>query len=329
MTQMWLYDRQGTRRPVPPEIAHDPRAALAAARERGAFLWVGLSNPSLNDIAPFVEAFELHPLAVSDVVTGNQQPKAQSFQSHLFLSVWSVSDRLLARPGEVSELFMFVADDLLLTVVRQEGRATVDLQEMMTSTFASKQDGAIGALYSIMACISQQYAALAGVIETELERLETEVFDAGTTDNAAQIYRLRQQIGRLHRAVSGLARSLATSQEHLGEVIGNHPQLRPYIANLLDDIIATGEIISDQSSALDSVISSHENNVSSQQNIDNRKISAVAALLSVPAVLAGLAGMNFKNLPGETWGYGWEALLALIVIIDTAMFLNFKRRNWL
>jgi magnesium transporter len=69
--------------------------------------------------------------------------------------------------------------------------------------------------------------------------------------------------------------------------------------------------------------------VSSQQNIDNRKISAVAALLSVPAVLAGLAGMNFKNLPGASWDYGWEALVALILIIDTAMFLNFKRRNWL
>jgi magnesium transporter len=329
MTQMQLFDSQGNPRPLPPEYAEDPHGALAAAKGSEGFLWIGLSNPNLNDIAPFAEAFELHPLAVSDVVTGNQQPKAQNYPTHLFVSLWCVSDRLLANPGDLNELFLFVSDDLLLTVVRHESRATVDLQEMMTSTRGPIHEGSFGALYTVMACISQQYAALAGVIETELERLESEVFDAGTTDNAQRIYRLRQQIGRLHRAVSGLARSLATSKEHLGEVISDHPQLQPYTANLLDDIIATGEIISDQSSALDSVISSHENNVSSQQNIDTRKISAIAALLSVPAVLAGLAGMNFKNLPGANWDYGWVALVAIMVIVDAAMFVNFKHRNWL
>jgi Mg2+ and Co2+ transporter CorA len=39
--------------------------------------------------------------------------------------------------------------------------------------------------------------------------------------------------------------------------------------------------------------------------------------------------MNFKDLPGVNWDDGWEALVAIILIIDAAMFLNFKRRNWL
>ena len=39
--------------------------------------------------------------------------------------------------------------------------------------------------------------------------------------------------------------------------------------------------------------------------------------------------MNFKNLPGVSWPYGWKARLAVVVILDVAMFVNFKRRHWL
>jgi len=95
------------------------------------------------------------------------------------------------------------------------------------------------------------------------------------------------------------------------------------------DLAATAQLVSDQGIALDGVVSSHESNISNQQNDDTRKISAFAALLSVPTVLAGLFGMNFKNLPGVSWTYGWEALIAVVVILDVLMFINFKRRHWL
>jgi magnesium transporter len=125
--------------------------------------------------------------------------------------------------------------------------------------------------------------------------------------------------------VSSLAKALETSKDRVGKLTVGSKRLEPY---LLDLLAGTAQLVSDQGSALDGVVSTHENNVASHQNIDTRKISAFAALLSVPAVLAGLLGMNFKNLPGVDWTYGWEALAASVLIIDAAIFVNFKRRHW-
>ncbi len=65
-----------------------------------------------------------------------------------------------------------------------------------------------GGLYAIMHGIVEGYTDVADHIEGELEKLETQVFDAATQENVAQILRLRQRIGRIQRAVSGMSVSL-------------------------------------------------------------------------------------------------------------------------
>ena len=99
--------------------------------------------------------------------------------------------------------------------------------------------------------------------------------------------------------------------------------------DLLDDLVGTAALTADQNAGLDGIVSTHQNNVASRQNVDTRKISAFAALLAIPAVVAGLYGMNFKNLPGVTWVYGWIVIAGTIVILDVIAIIIFKRRRWI
>ena len=49
-----------------------------------------------------------------------------------------------------------------------------------------------------------------------------------------------------------------------------------------------GVLAANQRASLDTVVSSHENNVAQRQNSDMRTISVYGALLAVPTVVAGL-----------------------------------------
>ena len=89
----------------------------------------------------------------------------------------------------------------------------------------------------------------------------------------------------------------------------------PYLHDLLDDAAGTAALINNQSSALDAVLSSHENNVAARQNKDMRTISSFAALLALPTLIAGLYGMNFKNIPLVQWEYGWMVIAAALVVV--------------
>ena len=52
-----------------------------------------------------------------------------------------------------------------------------------------------------------------------------------------------------------------------------------------------------------------------RQNTDMRKISAYVAIISVPTMIAGIYGMNFRHMPELKWQYGY--FLALSVMAAT------------
>jgi magnesium transporter len=69
--------------------------------------------------------------------------------------------------------------------------------------------------------------------------------------------------------------------------------------------------------------------VSTQQNIDMRKISAWVAIAAVPTALAGIYGMNFDHMPElhQVWGY--PAVLLVMAAVCSVLYVTFRRNHWL
>lgn len=319
----------GESEPLDPAQGQDLAEAIDAVAKRGGFVWIGLHDPDEAALRELADLFKLHPLAVADAVSGKQQPKVQMYDEHLFVVLWALVYPKLSEQFTIGQTFLFVRDGLIITVQRNGGADEMDFGAVLEATHADLDHGVLGAFYGIVNSVVAGYTEVADHIESELEGLEEQVFDRHARDNVRRIYRLRQQIGKAQRAVAGLSVSLETSREQLSDLTVGHEKIDPYFRDILSDLVGTNQLIGDQDRALDGVLASHENNEASRQNEDTRKISAIAALLSVPAVLAGLFGMNFQNLPGVDWQYGWETLVAVILIIDGVMFGSFKKRHWL
>jgi magnesium transporter len=60
-----------------------------------------------------------------------------------------------------------------------------------------------------------------------------------------------------------------------------------------------------------------------------RKISAGAAIVVVPTLIAGVYGMNFRHMPELDWTYGYAYAVALMAAIGVGLFVWFKRSGWL
>ena len=66
-----------------------------------------------------------------------------------------------------------------------------------------------------------------------------------------------------------------------------------------------------------------------QQTMISRRLAAWAAILAVPTALAGIYGMNFSDMPELQWRYGYPAVLGFVLIVCSALYVNFRRRDWL
>jgi magnesium transporter len=69
--------------------------------------------------------------------------------------------------------------------------------------------------------------------------------------------------------------------------------------------------------------------VTSRQNEDVRRISAIVAIVAVPTMIAGVYGMNFEFMPELRWRYGYPAVMVVMVAICATLYRRFRRAGWL
>ncbi|MGH7154451.1 MAG: CorA family divalent cation transporter, partial [Acetobacteraceae bacterium] len=66
-----------------------------------------------------------------------------------------------------------------------------------------------------------------------------------------------------------------------------------------------------------------------QQN-NVMKVLTVASIVGIPPVLiAGVYGMNFKNMPELNWSFGYAYGLGVILVSAILPLLWFWRRGWI
>ncbi|MFF1633861.1 CorA family divalent cation transporter [Leifsonia sp. NPDC058248] len=304
-------------------------AESAVASTNGGFVWVDVSAPDAAGMVELGKELGLHPLAVEDATASRLQPKVQWFEQHLFVVMWEVGSASASDDPDITETFIFARTGLLVTVQRGSASQQVDLPSVLENAPTGLAGGVMSGVHAIVSSIIDGYIVAASINETELEQLEDQVFDETVRDDSKRIYRLRKRIGKVTRAVSTLAIAFANNKDRLDDLTAGDRDLKPFVQDLIDDLAGVSQLCADQESALDGVIATHENAIASAQSIDSRKISAIAAMLAIPAVISGLYGMNFKNLPGTNWEYGWVAIAVVIIAVEVWAYIRLKQRGWL
>ena len=131
----------------------------------------------------------------------------------------------------------------------------------------------------------------------------------------------------LHDAVSPLLNPLdRLARGHHALV---HDEVHPYFRDVHDHLLRVVDDVESFRDLLTSVLTANLTQVSVRQNEDVRRISAWAAIIAVPTMIAGLYGMNFENMPELSWAYGYPVVLAVIAATCGTLYLYFRRIGWI
>jgi magnesium transporter len=59
-----------------------------------------------------------------------------------------------------------------------------------------------------------------------------------------------------------------------------------------------------------------------------RTLTAFSIILMTDALIAGIYGMNFENIPELHWQYGYFYCLILMAAVSGLLYYYFKRKKW-
>ena len=307
--------------------AHDYPHLRAAAASGGGFVWVGLHQPSEEELGAVAEAFSLHPLAVEDAVKAHQRPKLERYGDSLFLvlkTLWYVDEEDAVETGEIS---IFLGKDFVVTVRHGLGSGLAAARESLEGDAHVLEHGPAAVVYAVCDRVVDEYVAVVDELQVDVDEVEVSVFADQRTNDSVRIYTLKREIAEVRRAVLPLREPM--SRFAAGQVQEVGEEAAPFFRDVLDHLARAAEEVDNLDTLLSTAFDAHVAQISLQQNDDMRKISAGAALVVVPTLIAGIYGMNFQYMPELGWTLGYPFALLLMGGVSGLLWWFFRRSGWL
>ena len=305
----------------------DPAEAAAICRNDPGFVWLGMVEPTPEELAGVQDTFGLHELAVEDAQSFHLRPKVEAYEGGVTFVVLRtaryVDEREEVEFGEVS---IFVGPGFIITV--RQGVAS-DLHAARLRLEAHPkllEEGPASVLWAILDKIVDDYAPVVEGLERDIEEVEKTVF-SGSSAPTQRIYLLRREATDFYRAVHPLLGPAAAITH--GGVLEISPGLRQYFRDVDDHLKLVNEEIVAQRDLLSTILQANMAVLSVEQNEVVRKISAWAAIITVPTFIASFYGMNFDHMPELQWRAAYPLVVALMIATAVALFASFKRAQWL
>jgi len=96
-----------------------------------------------------------------------------------------------------------------------------------------------------------------------------------------------------------------------------------------DHVLRAIDQLDSQRELLNNAVDAHLAIVSNRMNQVMKKMTSWGAILLGSTLVAGIYGMNFADMPELHWRFGYPYAIGLMVAITIALYIYFRRRDWL
>jgi magnesium transporter len=271
--------------------------------------------------------FGLHELAIEDARHGHQRPKVEEYGDTLFAVVHTVemtpTDEIVT--GEVD---IFVGNNFVLSVRNRSRQNLLQVRERAEREPQLLRHGPAFVFYALLDAVVDRYFPIIDRLETELEAVEDQIFEPGTSQsNIQRLYELKRDIGIVRHAVAPLID--AVHKLFSGRVPAVCENNREYFRDVFDHLLRMNGSLDNLRDTIGTAIQVNLAMVAIEESVVNKRLAAWAGIFAVISAFAGIWGMNFKNMPELEWQWGYPMALATITIVCVVLYRQFKKSGWL
>jgi magnesium transporter len=301
-------------------------------RGRWPVLWVNVTG--LADVEVIREMgrhFDLHHLALEDVVNVHQRPKVEQYADHWFIVTRMPTP---AETVETEQVSIFLGNGFVLTFQERPGDCFEPIRQRIRSGGSRVlRHGGDYLAYLLLDAVVDGYFPLLEAFGERMERLEVAVVEGQARHPVAEIYAMKREMLSLRRGIWPQRDALHTLQRDPGELI--QPETRVHLRDCYDHTFQIIDLLETYREIASNLMDVHMSVVGNRMN-EIMKVLTIFASIFIPLTfIAGVYGMNFDpaaspwNMPELAWRYGYPATLLLMAGVVVMLLLFFRRRGWL
>jgi magnesium transporter len=292
---------------------------------------VGLSD--MNAMYALATKYDLHPLAVEDVLHARQRPKVEAYggeESELLARLFIVARMLYIKDDSLrhEQFSIFLGHNTVLTF-QETGDERWDhiRQRIMSKGSRLRTNDASFLAYSLLDTVVDDCFPLLEHYSDRAEELEERILERSHPHVLTEIHQLKRDLLLLRWGLWPMREVVQTLQRDPHECMSE--TARVYLRDLYDHVVQILEIIETYREITSDLTETYMSSVSNRMNEIMKVLTLIGTIFIPLTFLAGVYGMNFRHFPELEMWWAYPAFWLICIALTSFMLLFFRRRGWL
>jgi magnesium transporter len=302
--------------------------------------WINIDG--LGDIEALKtigERFNLHPLALEDVLDTGQRPKTEVFPDYLFI----VAQMAYRNKGGVicnEQVSLFLGRNFLITV-QEEAEYDVfePVRQRIRVGHGSIRKAKTDYLaYALLDSIIDHYYPVLEELGSAIEELETDLLERPSREMVLTLHEYKRSLSQLRRCIWPL-RDVVNSLLHDTSGYVTTPT-KVFLRDCYDHTVQLMDLVESYKELTSGLMELYHSSVGLRTNEVMRVLTVITSIFIPLTFIVGVYGMNFApesqtgeklplNMPELYQPHGYIWLMIIMTIIAVVQLIIFKKMKWL
>lgn len=316
------------------ELVIESVAEIPAPTRQLEVIWVNVDGLGDTDLLRALgDKFEIHGLALEDVINVHQRPKSEDHDHYLFVvnrMPWSSPEGAI----ETEQVSFFLMDRLLISFQEKPGDCFEPVRNRLRAALGRiRQENADYLLYALLDAMTDSYYPILERYGDRVEDLNELVIAQTETVTPAEFHRIRRDLMTLRRAIFPLREMFAALIRDPPRFIGETTTF--YLRDCHDHAIQLLDFVETYREIASGSIELYMSSANNRLNEVIKVLTIIATIFIPLGFIASLYGMNFDtsvspwNMPELKWVLGYPFALGLMLAVILVLLIYFRRKGWI
>ncbi|PYJ85210.1 MAG: magnesium and cobalt transport protein CorA [Verrucomicrobia bacterium] len=321
------------------EKVTEDREELVSHLDNQRVTWINIDG--LGDVEilrTLGSRFNLHPLALEDVLDTAQRPKVEQYDNYLFI----VAHMLYLDYGKVmcgEQVSMFLGKYFLITLQEE---AEFDVFEpvrarIRSTTGTIRKMGPDYLAYALLDSIIDHYYPVLEDVGAKIDLIEDQLVEVPASSPVAELHGHKRALTHIRRFIWPVRDVINFLLHEESGLITKGAKV--YLRDCYDHTVQLMDLVESYRDVLSGLMELYLSAVGIRTNEIMRVLTVISSVFIPLTFIAGVYGMNFarevdgKKLPWnmpelfQPWGY----IACLLFMLGVAVFqiVYFKKKRWL
>ncbi len=292
-------------------------------------LWLdvrGVHEPAM--IERIGAKFNIHPLALEDVLDVDQRPKLDEYENNIFVTLLAL--KLDKETGLLikEQVTLYFGPNFLISFQEDADDFLATIRErLLHKRGRIRQRGSDYLAYSIIDFVVDYYYDALDYIEKKLSEIDEKLHLKESTISKEELHDLKIQIIRIRKSIYPMREVINKFIRTENQIINKATDV--YLRDLADHSIQIADMSETYQDMLNSLHDLYQTEISNRMN-NVMKILTIISTIFIPLnFIASIYGMNFTYMPELENPHGYNVVLLVMFVVAISFLIYFRKKKWI